>query len=98
MQYHLTYYASTRTLSLGSIIKDDEEKHRIVIDYEDPDELLVGYTPYCIFEKGGCVEVVNGVANIPLPTHSLEIVQLKFESDKTRFYSLNAIRIRIEGI
>lgn len=102
MQYNVTFDANTRLLAFDKAVQltqGDTGKELIYITYDDPDHQLDGFIPYCVFGKGIKVPIENGIVDIPkgLP-QTMMLIQLRFDSENARFYSLNTIQIKLKKI
>ena len=102
MQYNLTFDAKSRFLAYDTevqLTQGDTGKDILSITYTDPDGLLDGYVPYCVFGKGIKVPVENGIVNVPkgLP-QTMMYIQLRFDGIDARFYSINTLQIKLKKI
>lgn len=98
MIYHTSFDSRTRTLALTGIDDEDESDvlvRKISVSISDSDGLLEGFRMYCVFDDGTRIEFVTDTIIMPDFNDKRSVfIQLCFEKDNMRFYSLDALMLR----
>lgn len=102
MQFNVSFDSATRLMTYeGEIQTAEEDAFFLYFTFNDSQGLLDGFSPYCVYEDGTKVPIQG---TIEIPDSLIKqycgrlIVQLRFDKEEERFYSLNTLRINLNKI
>ena len=101
MQFNVSFDSATRLMTYEGNTQTEEDAYFLYFTFNDSEGLLEGFYPYCVFD-GGTKVPIDGVIAIPDSVIKQYCgrfnVQLKFDKETERFYSLNTLRINLNKV
>lgn len=100
MTYTISYDAKTRNIGfngLESVTEGDTHSNILILSKNDLDGLTEGYDAYCVFDDGTRIRFEDDRVVLPDFKDKRKVfIQLCFEKEGEKFYSLNILVLRVK--